>query len=123
MRTILILLFSLCSTTIAAQESQYEQMKQSLDEHSLPLVNMIVDIGKVNKHTFVTGEIEIADFHRRTDPTSPMVRFNCKYRIRGGFTTKMAKKSFYTLDGRRVETRPLSKGIYVIDGWKVHISP
>ena len=94
MRTILILLLSLCSVTIAAQESQYEQMKQFLDEHSLPLVNMIVDIGKVNKHTFVAGEIEIADFHRRTDPSSLTVRYDCKYRIRGGFTTKMAKKSF-----------------------------
>lgn len=94
MRTTLILLLSLCSTTIAAQESQYEQMKQSLDEHSLPLVNMIVDIGKVNKHTFVAGEIEIADFLQRTAPSSLTVRYNCKYRIRGGFTTKMAKKSF-----------------------------
>jgi hypothetical protein len=56
MRTILILLLSLCSASIAAQESQYEQMKQSLDEHSLPLVNMIVDTSKVNKNTFVAGE-------------------------------------------------------------------
>ena len=94
MRTILILLLSLCSTTIAAQESQYEQMKQSLDEHSLPLVNMIVDIGKVNKNTFVAGEIEIADFQQRTDPSSLTVRYNCKYRIRGGYTTSKAKKSY-----------------------------
>ena len=56
MRTIFILLLSLCSVTIAAQESQYEQMKQSLDEHSLPLVNMIVDTSKVSKNTFVSGE-------------------------------------------------------------------
>ena len=56
MRTIFILLLSLCSVTIAAQESQYEQMKQSLDEHSLPLVNMIVDTSKVNKNTLVAGE-------------------------------------------------------------------
>lgn len=94
MRTILILLLFLCSVTIAAQESQYEQMKQSLDEHSLPLVNMIVDIGRVTKYSFVAGEIEIADFHRRTDPSSITVRYACKYRIRGGYTTKMAKKSY-----------------------------
>ena len=56
MRTIFILLLFLCSASGAAQESQYEQMKQSLDEHSLPLVNMIVDTSKVSKNTFVSGE-------------------------------------------------------------------
>ena len=94
MRTIFILLLSLCSVTIAAQESQYEQMKQSLDEHSLPLVNMIVDIGKVNKQTFVAGEIEIADFQQRTDPSSLTVRYNCKYRLRGRTALAKRKKSF-----------------------------
>ena len=55
MRTIFILLLFLCSASVAAQESQYEQMKQSLDEHSLPLVNMIVDTSKVSKNTFVSA--------------------------------------------------------------------
>ena len=62
------------SAILSAQESQYEQMKRTMDENSLPLVNMIVDIAAVNKAEFVSGEIEIADYQRRTAPTSDTVR-------------------------------------------------
>lgn len=79
---------------ISAQESQYELMKKNLDENSLPLVNLIVDIAKVNKSVYVAGEIEIADHQRRTDPTADTVRFHCKYKIRGKTASTFDKKSF-----------------------------
>ena len=94
MRFILLLLFVFVNLAVCAQESQYEQMKRTMDENSLPLVNMIVDIAAVNKVEFVSGEIEIADYQRRTDPTSDTVRYSCKYKIRGGTSAGYDKKSF-----------------------------
>ena len=94
MKRYLSLLIFLFSLSASAQGSQYEQMKNVLDEHSLPLVNMIVDISKVNRNTFTAGEIEIADYQRRTDPEALEVKYHCKYRIRGGYTTTKNKKSY-----------------------------
>ena len=94
MQRILGLLIIFYSAILSAQESQYEQMKRTMDENSLPLVNMIVDIAAVNKAEFVSGEIEIADYQRRTDPTSDTVRYSCKYKIRGGTSAGYDKKSF-----------------------------
>ena len=69
-------------------------MKDAMDENSLPLVNMLVDYSTVNRTTYVDGEIEIADYQRRTDPASETVRYCCKYRIRGGNSAGLKKKSF-----------------------------
>lgn len=79
---------------IPAKESQYEIMKKNLDENSLPLVNLIVDITKVNKKVYVAGEIEIVDYQRRIDPTTDTKRFHCKYKIRGATASTFDKKSF-----------------------------
>ena len=84
----------LYSVFISAQEIQYEQMKNEMNENSLPLVNIIVDIAAVNRTEYVSGEIEIADYQRRTDPSSAVVRYHCKYRIRGESTSGYDKKSF-----------------------------
>ena len=37
-------------------------MKKALDENSLPLVNLIVDITTVGKTNYVPGMIEISDY-------------------------------------------------------------
>ena len=66
-RIILLLLTVLFSESLHAQESQYEQMKSLLDENSLPLVNLTVDISTVNRTDYVQGEIEITTGHRSTD--------------------------------------------------------
>ena len=89
--TILLILYGLL---VSAQESQFEQMKRELDENSLPLVNMLVDIANVNKTSFVPGEIEIADFKRRTDASAEVVRYHCLYRMRGATASGYEKKSF-----------------------------
>ena len=74
-RIILLLLTVLFSESLHAQESQYEQMKSLLDENSLPLVNLTVDISTVNRTDYVQGEIEITDYLRRTDPESQTVHY------------------------------------------------
>ena len=44
-------------------------MKAGLDEHSPPQVNLTVDSAALNRYSFVPGEIEIADYWHRTDPS------------------------------------------------------
>ena len=94
MRKTLFFLFFFFSITLSAQESLYDQMKETLSENSLPLVNIIVDIETVNRTDYVAGEIEIADYQHRTDQASTVVKFHCKYRIRGGAASAYEKKSF-----------------------------
>ena len=94
MRKTLFFLFFFFSITLSAQESLYDQMKETLSENSLPLVNIIVDIETVNRTDYVAGEIEIADYQHRTDQASTFVKFHCKYRIRGGAASAYEKKSF-----------------------------
>lgn len=94
MRKLILLVLVLYSTVTLAQESQYEEMKRTMNENSLPLVNMTVDITTVNSTDFTAGEIEIADYLRRTDPDTETVRYRCKYRIRGGMASRFDKKSF-----------------------------
>ena len=94
MRRWLSFLVFLYSLVASAQETQFEQMRKELGENSLPLVNMIVDIANVRKTNFVPGEIEIADFLRRTDTSTDLVRYHCKYKIRGNSSSRFEKKSF-----------------------------
>lgn len=94
MRRLFSFLLILCSLTVPAQESHYEEMKGMVNEHSLPLVNIIVDISRVYASQFVPGEIEITDYQRRTNPSSETVKYHCLYRIRGGSAAMYEKKSF-----------------------------
>ena len=94
MRSLYTLLLILYGLFVSAQESQFEQMKKGLSENSLPLVNMIVEIANVDKTSYVPGEIEIADFMRRTDASTDVVRYHCKYKIRGASSSHYEKKSF-----------------------------
>lgn len=93
-RKMLAIWLVLHCVTISAQETQYEEMKRTMNETSLPLVNMLVDIASVNQSYYVQGEIEITDYQRRTSPSSSTVRYLCQYRIRGGSAAGYAKKSF-----------------------------
>lgn len=94
MRLLFSLLFFLPNLVLSAHVSQYEEMKETMDETSLPLVNMVVDVASLSSSTFVSGEIEIADYQRRTSANSFTVRYLCQYRIRGGSAKYYNKKSF-----------------------------
>ena len=82
------------SLTISAQENLHDLMKKALDETSLPLVNLSVDISKMSRDSFVMGELEISDYWRRTDTSAVTVRLFCKLRYRGASATAFDKKSF-----------------------------
>ena len=78
----------------AQQESDFERLRAEMDENSLPLVNLIVDTALVRLSRFTEGEIEIADYRRRTDAATEFVRYHCKLRYRGASSARFEKKSF-----------------------------
>lgn len=89
-----VLLLALLPFIGWAQQKNYEEMKSSMNEHSLPLVNLVVDIATVKKDEYVQGEIEITDYQRRTDAEVETVHFLCKLRYRGASASGYEKKSF-----------------------------
>ena len=89
-----LLLLILPNLVLSARASQYEEMKRMMNEASLPLVNMVVDVASVSRSAFVPGEIEISDYQRRTSSGVTTVKYLCQYRIRGGSAAYYAKKSF-----------------------------
>lgn len=93
-RICIVLLIMMLSGMLYAQENLYEQMKSSINEHSLPLVNLVVDIATVNRNDYVQGEIEITDYQRRTDAEVETVHYSCKLRYRGASASGYEKKSF-----------------------------
>ncbi len=77
----------------AADAVTYGQMKQQLNEKSLPLVNITVDIASVTKPNYTQATIEIADPLARTDG-NVVTTFNCKIKYRGATSLWYNKKSF-----------------------------
>ena len=69
-------------------------MKGELTEHSLPLVNLTVNAGTLNRTNFVPATMEIVHTPCFDDDTLQLVTYNCKLRIRGNTAAKFDKKSF-----------------------------
>ena len=82
--TLLFIFYNLSCLVTSAEEIRYDQMKKALDENSLPLVNLIVDITTVGKTNYVPGMIEISDYQRRTDSAVETTKYHCKYGIERG---------------------------------------
>ena len=73
--------------------TDYATLKGKMDEKSLPLVNLTVDLESVNKLTYVPATIEIADFEKRTNGEAE-TKFACKIKYRGATSLHYDKKSF-----------------------------
>ena len=73
--------------------TNYTEMRDLINEKSLPLVNIKVDYGALNTESFINGEIEIADYLKRTEGQE-IVKYKCKLRIRGVWASTLEKKSF-----------------------------
>ena len=93
-RLVLLALTVVLANGIFAQNPTFEQMGKSLGANSLPLVNLTFNPGLMNNRDFLDGEIEIADYQRRTEPASQTVHYRCKLRYRGASALKYEKKSF-----------------------------
>lgn len=84
----------LCSFTANAQEATFESLKAQLNDKSLPLINLTVEIDKVSKPEYTNATIEIADPQKRTDSENVTTTFACKVKYRGSSSLQYDKKSF-----------------------------
>lgn len=89
-------LFTSCFCGIAAnaQVATFDEMKLQLNDKSLPIINMVVEIGKVSKPEYTDATIEIADPQMRTDNGCVVTAFRCKVKYRGNSSLAYEKKSF-----------------------------
>lgn len=94
-------------------------MKAKLNDKSLPIINMMVEIDKVSKPEYTNATIEIADPQMRTDNRSVVTTFHCKVKYRGSTSLAYEKKSFTVklLDenGKKLEANLF--GIREDDAW------
>lgn len=81
------------AATVSAQTLDFTAMKNEINEKSLPLVNVTVEIDKVNKPEYTPTKIEIVDPQKRTDGNVETT-FNCKVKYRGASSLRYDKKSF-----------------------------
>ena len=86
-KTTLLLLALILVTAVQAQTPDYAMLKASLNEKSLPLVNITVEIRNVSKPNYLPAKIEIADPWKRTDGNVETT-FNCKVKYRGSSSLK-----------------------------------
>ena len=84
-----IFIFVASSMLSSAQTSLYSVFKYSLDDKSLPIVNLTS--GTVYKNKYVKGTIEIAYYDNGTLIDTI---YDCRLRYRGGNSTRYAKKSY-----------------------------
>lgn len=76
------------------EATAFEQMRHQLNEGSLPIVNLRVDIDKVSKPLYTEAVIEIADPLMRTNLKDTLTTFRCKVKYRGSSSLQYEKKSF-----------------------------
>ena len=88
-RYVAILLFFAGSALSSAQTTLFSSFKNTLNDKSLPVIN--ISSGYVFKNKYVQGTIEIAYYDNGTliDNT-----YQCMLRYRGGNSTKYTKKSY-----------------------------
>ena len=94
--TIIIVVMQMLTPLIAHSQdnsTDYVTLKGKMNEKSLPLVNLSVDLESVNKLTYVPATIEIADVEKRTNGEAE-AKFACKIKYRGASALNYNKKSF-----------------------------
>ena len=79
---------------VFAQKNDFENLKDSLDINSLPLINITVDKNRVNKDSLVDGTIEIVDYQRRNTDSQFTTTYSCQIKYRGATSLSYQKKSF-----------------------------
>ena len=93
MKTLFLFLCVFSYECVRAENVSLGSLVQSLNEQSLPIVNLQVDLNELNPDTYVPGKITLWD-HTFTTSRSLQNDFDCLMRIRGGSAKYFAKKSF-----------------------------
>ncbi|HBN47217.1 MAG TPA: hypothetical protein DD401_06410 [Prevotella sp.] len=102
LRFVLVCCLGIVSQVMSADKlSDYDSLKLQLNEHSLPLVNLVVDLARVTKPAYTQASMEVCDPLRRMDG-NVLTPFRCKVKYRGNSSLRYEKKSFTVklVDGR-----------------------
>ena len=98
MRRIVALLSYIClGVTLAmaqSAKSQYEQLLDGLNDSSLPLFNLIIDMDSLNENGITDGYVEISDYQCRIVPQRVTAKFRAEVKYRGASAAAYSKKSF-----------------------------
>ena len=76
-----------------AQPSEFETLRAQLNEQSLPILNLTVDIDKVTKPVYSNATLRVVDVQKRTFGVEDTTLF-CKVKYRGSSAMGYDKKSF-----------------------------
>lgn len=114
-----LLSFILFANTVFCQANLYQELKDSIDATSLPILHFFVDYDSINTDSFISGTVEIVDYQKRTVSDTTVSSFNCLIKFRGASSTYLKKKSFALKltdkDGKDMETGLM--GMRKDDGW------
>ena len=81
----------LCMLPLIGWGQNFSEMAANMNEMSLPLVNVEVDIDSVNKDNYTLGGITLLEYK---GDTVKLDTFNCQVKYRGNFALSLPKKSF-----------------------------
>ena len=88
-----IILFFWTNIAFAAK-SDFEDLQDSLNIKSLPLINITVDKNSLNKDNYVNATVEIVDYQKRNPDSQFKVTYSCQIKYRGVSSISYSKKSF-----------------------------
>ena len=92
-KNICILFIYLSVSLSALSNNQWEEAISQINEKSLPLVNINVDVSSLSKQNYIIGKLTIYDYENRVDGQR-CETFDCKVRYRGASSLLYDKKSF-----------------------------
>ena len=81
----------LCLLPLMAWGQSFDEMAAAMNELSLPLVNLEVEIDSVNKYNYTLGSMTLIEYK---DGMVKLDTFNCQVKYRGGSALLFSKKPF-----------------------------
>lgn len=88
-----IILILFLSLNALASENDFSVLKSRMDNNSLPLVNITVNMDNMSKQEYTDGNIEIAEPQDNPGDTKNTL-YSCKVKYRGSSSLRYDKKSF-----------------------------
>lgn len=80
-----------CLLPLMAWGQSFDEMAAAMNELSLPLVNLEVEIDSVNKYNYTLGSMTLIEYK---DGMVKLDTFNCQVKYRGGSALLFSKKPF-----------------------------
>lgn len=117
--SILFSFFLMISFQLIQAQSDYALLKEKLNDKSLPLINLTVNIDSVNSLNYIPAVLTLADVQKRTNSEKTEVTYACRVKYRGSSSLAYDKKSFALkiVDDEGYELNVPLMGIRPDDSW------